>query len=98
MGRYLAIWELDTARVPVDRKERGAGWAGLMKMVRQDIDRGLMTSWGSFLGEGRGYVVYEGSELAVENSMQQYIPFVRFTTHPVESEQQINEMIEGLSR
>ena len=35
--------------------------------------------------------------MAVENAIQQYVPFVQFKTHPVASEQQINDMIRELS-
>ena len=93
MATYLSIWEVDRTRVPVDRKERGTGWAGLMGMVRQQIEQGLMTSWGAFVGEERGYAVWEGSELEVMNAMQLYVPFVHFKTHPVASEEQVNGMI-----
>ncbi len=97
MGSYLTTWEVDRTRIPTDRNERGTGWAGLMNMVRQHIEQGLMTSWGAFVGEECGYAVWEGSEVAVMNAMQQYVPFVRFKTHPVASEQQINDMIRELS-
>ena len=97
MGSYLSIWEVDRTRVPVDRKERGTGWAGLMGMIRQQIEQGLITSWGAFVGEECGYAVWEGSELEVMNAMQQYVPFVHFKTHPVASEEQVNDMIKELS-
>ena len=34
MGKYLMLWRLDPARIPVDPKERGAGWSVLMEMVK----------------------------------------------------------------
>lgn len=41
MGKYLLLWEADRARIPIDPKERGAGWGVLMAMVRQDIEKGI---------------------------------------------------------
>ena len=97
MGKYLVLWEVDKTKIPIDAKERAAGWGVLMAMVRQDIEKGLTTSWGAFVGETNGYAVYEGTELEVMNALQQYIPFIIFKVHPVASESQVNEMIKALS-
>jgi len=97
MPRYLLLWEVDHTKIPIDRKERGAGWAALMNMVRQDREKGMMKDWGAFVGETRGHGVYEGSELEVMKAIQQYVPFVRFQVHPIASESQVNEMIRALT-
>ena len=97
MGRYLALWEVDRNKIPIDRKERGTGWAFLMSMVRKDIDKGITKDWGAFIGESNGFAVFEGTELAVMNALQQYVPFVTFKTYPVASENQVNEMIKALT-
>jgi len=49
MGKYLLLWEVDRARIPIDPKERGAGWSLLMAMVRQDIEKGISKDWGAFV-------------------------------------------------
>ena len=97
MGRYLAHWEVVQAQIPVDPKERGAGWAALMAMTGQDIEKGLVTSWGAFVGETNGYAVFEGTELEVMNAIQQYVPFCIFKVKPLASQSQVNEMIKALS-
>lgn len=97
MGKYLMIWELNLALTPVDPKERGAGYELLMGMVKQDIERGLTKDWGSFVGEGSGYSVVEGSEVEIAKMVQQYTPYVRFKTHPVISVEQVDEVIKSLS-
>ena len=97
MGRYLVIWEVDQTKTPIDPKERGAGWSMLMAMVRQDHEKGLISSWGNFVGETNGYMVIEGSEVEVMNAIQQYVPFVIFDVKPVASEEQVNEMIKALT-
>jgi hypothetical protein len=35
MWKYLALWEIDQTRIPVDPKEQGAGWSALMAMVKK---------------------------------------------------------------
>lgn len=97
MGKYLVLWEVDQTKIPIDPKERGAGWGMLMAMVRQDHEKGLVTSWGEFVGESNGYAVYEGTEIEVMNALQQYIPFAVFEVKPLASEDQVKEMIEALS-
>ncbi len=96
MARYLLLWEVDETRIPINPKERGAGWAAMMKMVRQDRERGLTKDWGAFVGENRGYSIAEGSDLEVMKSLQQYVPFVRFQVHPIASEDLVNEEIKAL--
>ncbi len=97
MAKYLVLWEVDQAKIPINPKERGAGWAALMKMVRQDLEKGLTKDWGAFIGENKGYAINEGSELEVMKGIQQYIPFVRFQVHPIASEDQVNEMVKALT-
>lgn len=96
MPRYLVLWEVNQAKIPTNPKEAGTGWAVLMKMVRQDQEKGIMKHWGAFVGEGRGYDVLEGSELDVMKTIQQYVPFVRVRVHPLASESQVNELIKAL--
>jgi hypothetical protein len=96
MGKYLLIWRLDPARVPTDPKERGAGWSGLMGMVKKDIEKGVSKDWGAFIGEGGGYAIAEGSELEVSLMTQQYTPYVHFETHPIMSVSQVDDMIKAL--
>ncbi len=98
MGKYLLLWEIDRSKVPVNPKERGAGWNTLMGMVKQDIKKGIVKDWGAFIGELAGYSVNEGSELEVMNAVQQYTPFVHFKVHPIGSVIQVDEMIKALTK
>ncbi len=97
MARYLVLWEVDQTKIPISPKERGAGWAALMKMVRRDREKGLTKDWGTFVGENKGYSIMEGSELEVMKGLQQYVPFVRFQLHPIALEDQVNEVIKALT-
>ena len=98
MAKYLLLQEIDTTKIPVSPKERGAGWKALMEMVKQDIKRGFTKDWGSFVGELSGYAVDEGTEVEVMNALQQYTPFVHFKVHPIASVSQVDEMIKALTK
>ena len=98
MGKYLMLWEVDTARLPVNPKERGAGWNILMEMVKQDMKKGITKDWGAFVGELNGYSIGEGSEVELMNSLQQYSPFVHFKVHPIASVSQVEEVIKALTK
>jgi hypothetical protein len=97
MPRYLLLWEVDRTKIPIAPKERGAGWAALMNLIRQDREKGVTKDWGAFTGESRGYSVLEGPELEVMKTIDQYVPFVVFKVHPVATEAQVNEMIKVLT-
>jgi hypothetical protein len=97
MGKYLVLWEMDQSKIPIDPKERGAAWAMLMAMVRQDIEKGIVKDFGVFVGQNSGYAVHEGSEVDVMKITQQYVPFAIFKVYPVASEDQNNEMIKALT-
>jgi hypothetical protein len=96
MGKYLMFWELNRSLIPVDPQERGQGFALLMSVVQQDIEKGLTKDWGCFVGEGNGYCVVEGSEVDIAKMVQQYSPYCEFSTHPVTSVDQMNEVIGSL--
>lgn len=98
MGKYLMLWEIDTTKIPLGPKERGAGWNALMEMVKQDIKKGINKDWGAFVGEINGYAVMEGTEVEIMNALQQYVPFVHFKTHPIASVSQVDEMIKALTK
>ena len=98
MARYLLLWNLDPARIPVDPKERAAGWSGLVGMVKQDLEKGISKDWGANIGEGKGYCIVEGTEIEISILVQQYSPYVRFETHPIMSVSKIEEMLKALSK
>lgn len=97
MGKYLMIWELNYSLVPVDAKERAAGYEMLLTLVKQDFEKGLAKDWGNFVGEGSGYCIAEGSEVEINKMVQQYSPYVNFKTHPVASVEQVDEVIKSLA-
>ncbi len=98
MAKYLLLWRLDQAKIPIDPKEKAVGWRPLMEMVKQDVQEGITKEWGAFVGEARGFWVVEGTAADVNQLAQRYIPFVEFETHPLVSVSEMDAMIETLSQ
>jgi len=98
MGKYLLLWEIDPTKIPVDLEERGGEFGALMKVIKQDIKRGLLKDWGLFVGEHNGYSVVEGTEVEVIKATQRYTPFVCFAAHPIASVNHTGEMIKALTK
>ena len=97
MGKYLLLWEVDKARLPVDPKERAKGMSALMAMTKEDLDKGLALSWGAFIGETSGYAIYQGTEIDIMKAVQQYIPYASYTVKPLATLEQVNEMLSTLA-
>ena len=97
MGRYLSLWEIDPTRVPVSPQERAAGWGALTNMVKEDMKKGIIKDWGSFVGELNGYAVAEGSEVEIGKMNAQYAPFVRFKVYAIASLLDVEQVMKSLS-
>ncbi len=96
MQKYMMLWKLNRSLIPVNPQERGEGFSLLMSLVQQDIEVGLTKDWGCFVGEGNGYCIVEGSEIEISKMVQQYSPYCEFSTHPVASVDQMNDVIRTL--
>jgi hypothetical protein len=97
MSKYLILWTLDPARIPIDPRERGKGWEILMDMIKNDREQGILRDWGTFPSEGRGYSIVEGSTLEVMKMTEQYAPFVQFEIHPAASIDEAAKLIRHLA-
>ena len=97
MGRYLSLREIDPTRVPVSPQERAAGWGALTNMVKDDMKKGIIKDWGSFVGELNGYAVAEGSEVEIGKMNAQYAPFVRFKVYAIASLLDVEQVMKSLS-
>jgi len=96
MGKYLVRWEIDTSRLPVSRKERAAGWKALVNFVKEDIKDGLTLDWGAFVGELRGFAIFEGDEVDINVRLQKYSPFVTFKLRAITSVEQTEQLLEEM--
>ena len=97
MGRYLALWEIDSSKTPVDAKEIAAGWSLLLEIVKQDLKSGIMKDWAAFVGETNGYLILEGTEVEVTAGLAKYAPYVIFKLHAVFSVSQMGEVLKKMS-
>ena len=97
MPKYVMTWEVDPTRVPIDLKERGELWGGMVEMVKQEIRDGITTDWGCFVGEAKGYSVGEQSEIDLAKTLQQFYPFVTFEVHQVMTIDEMAEVIQSLT-
>ncbi|MHA2394423.1 MAG: hypothetical protein ACXAEX_20995 [Promethearchaeota archaeon] len=98
MGKYLVMWEVDWSKIPIDRKERGMGWNGLLALVKSDIKQGVTKDWGAFVGETKGYSIVEGSEAEVGKQLQKYVPFTKFDIKAIATVDQVQEVIDDLKK
>ena len=98
MGKYLLLWEIDPTKIPLDLKERGGEFGALMKVIKQDMNEGILKDWGLFVGESHGYSVVQGTEVEVIKASQRYTPFVYFAAHPIASVNHAGEMMKVLTR
>ena len=98
MPKYLLLWEIDQNRVPIAPKDRAASYKVLTASVKDDFSAGTTKDWGGFAGENNGYAVFEGTHLQLGLMMQKYIPWVIFKTHEISSLEDVNEMLDELSK
>jgi len=65
MAKYLMLWQLEKSLIPLDPKERGGGFALLMELVKQDLEKGIIKEWGYFTSQGAGYSIMEGTNAEI---------------------------------
>ena len=97
MPKYFMTWEVDPTRVPIDLKERGGLWGGMVEIIKQEIKDGITTDWGCFVGESKGYSVGEQSEIDLAKTLQQFYPFVTFEVHQVMTIDEMAEVIQSMT-
>ena len=95
MGKYLILWEVDSARAPVDAKDRGSAWLALADLVKADMKKGFTKDWGSFPGEMNGYAIAEGTEVIIMTELTKFAPYVKFEVRVVATLSQVEEAIKA---
>jgi hypothetical protein len=97
MAKYLMLWNLNRTLIPVSPKERGKAYSALTSFVLQDMESKIIKDWGCYVGEGNGYLVAEGTEVDISKMIQRYSPYCIFSTHPIASVQQMNEVLKSIA-
>lgn len=96
MAKYLVLWEVELSRTPADQNEKKAQWQVFQALVKEQMSSGMTRDWGQFVGEPAGYSILEGDEVELTKLMNLYTPFIKFTTRPVLSIDQVMEATEAL--
>ncbi len=97
MPKFLVLWKVDPNKAPVNPKDRGAAWAGLLNVIKQDIRDGRLADFGTFPGEARGYMVATMSELDLGKSLQGFCPQLTYDNRVVLSVDETVEVVKSLS-
>ncbi len=98
MTKFLAIWEVDTSRVPDEPEERYESWTMMLNLVKKDMETGGKMDWGMFAGRLAGYSITEGTEQEISLELTKYVPYIKFKVYPVLSVDQVLENIKTLSQ
>jgi len=67
-----------------------------MSYLRQEMKNGLIKDWGSFVGSFSGFIIYEGTETDVNNSMLYFWPGYSFKVYPLSSLDQVETLYKAL--
>lgn len=89
MAKFLHLWELDTVHLPRKPDELALQLARLLEMAKKDLRDGVFTDWGQYLGGEGGYALGEGTQIEAFEKTRKYIPYLKFTTRPVLSNQEV---------
>ena len=96
MGKYILHWEVDTTKTPEDPKERQQQWMQFQDIIVQQMKDGIISDWGSNVGEVYGYAIIEATEIEVHSLTQMWVPFVEFNTRAVLSIEQMMEATKAM--
>jgi hypothetical protein len=95
MANYLVMWETVPGKWPVDPKERAELTTTTRKMVSQDIKDGITTSWGQFIGGGKGYSVLHGNGPDLFKWLRRYNPYFTFNVQEILSLDEVEKASKG---
>ncbi len=97
MPKYLITWEVDRSKAPIDPKERGALWSGMVEIIKQQMKDGITLDWGCFVGETKGYSIGNQSAVDLAKTLQQFYPLIDFQVQQVMSVDEIGEVAKSLT-
>jgi len=96
MAKYILLWEVDSTRTPEDGKTKKAQWLGFQDMVARHLKEGLMKAWGGFVGEMKGFAIFEGSATDLHTITATWTPFVKFNVREILSVEEVNKATKAL--
>jgi hypothetical protein len=76
--KTLLLWEMNTAFIPIDPKERIGLWLKMLESVKTAIDSGITETWGVSPSGDKGFSISNQSEQELLTSLAGYSPYVKF--------------------
>jgi hypothetical protein len=96
MGKYMALWEIETSRTPEDPKAKKAQWLKFDEIVAKQLKEGVIKDWGLFPGDAGGYVIFEGSSVNLHTLLGMWSPYVKFKTREAMTIEQVIKATKAL--
>jgi hypothetical protein len=94
MTKFLVKWKVESF-FTLSREERLNLFIWMAETAKAQMDTGLFTDWGINADGGSGYVIAEGTETDVYESIIKYRPYITFEVSPVIS---LNKHLETLKK
>ncbi len=91
MSRYLVIWESNPSQMSSNPQETAKIMSGAKDWVQQNIDKGMIKSWGAYITGGKGYGVWECSPVDLYKEVQKFTPYFTCEIHEVLSVDELPE-------
>ncbi len=83
MSKYLVIWESNSSQMAANPEEAAKIMAGAGEWVQQNIDKGMIKSWGAYLTVTKGYSVWECNPVDLYKEIQKFTPYFTCEIHEV---------------
>ena len=97
MSRYLVSWEANSSRWPTDQKEIASMVEQFTGMTKQNLKEGKMTSFGEFVGGGKGYAIVEGNAADVYKDLMKAFPYFTFEVKEVITVEEVAEAFKSMT-
>jgi hypothetical protein len=74
-------WEADLSKYPTDPKESMAFHMKNIEMLKQVQKEGLISDWGIFVGETRGYMISDKNWTEAAKGVFPFFRYIKFKVH-----------------
>ena len=83
MGKTLLQWKMKMQNVPLDPAERNKLYIQMAGMIKQDLEKGVLTDWGMYMDGSGGYGVSELSPKDIYSIVLKWATYCSFDAKPV---------------
>ncbi len=96
MAKYLNLWEINIAAMPIDPAQRAAILGKLTEMTKKFVAGGKGRDWGIFPGSNAGYAMMEGTAAEALSSAMQFNPYVKSNIQQVLSIDEAAQVMQAM--